>query len=54
MTIKGGATQETIFDSVKILMEKGMSFSEAIEEVEGILHGKLTDDLKDRIRQECN
>jgi len=52
--IKGGARQETIFDSVKILVEKGMTVKEAIAEVEAILRGKLPEHIVDRIYQECN
>ena len=52
MTIKGGAPPETVFHSVKIMIEKGMDFQEAINEVESILRGKIPDHIKDRIRQE--
>ena len=35
----------TVQDTVKMLMLKGLSFSDAIKEVERILHGKLPDEI---------
>ena len=52
--IKGGARQETIFDTVKMLTEKGLTIKEAIEEIESVLHGKLPDRVISLIYQECN
>lgn len=49
MTIKSEAP--TVFYSIKVMMDKGMDFQEAIEEIEGII-GKIPDHIKDRIRQE--
>lgn len=51
MTVK--ERPETVFHSVKIMMEKGMSLDQAIEEIESILRGKIPDHIKDRIRQEA-
>lgn len=51
--IKGGCNQETIFHSVNVLTEKGLSVREAIAEIEAILRGKLPDSIKDRIYHEC-
>ena len=53
MTIKGGSSHQTVFNSVKIMMEKGMSVDQAIEEVESVLRGKLPDHIVAIIRQEC-
>lgn len=55
--VKGGARQKTIFDTVRMLIEKGLTIQEAIEEVESKLHlrpyGGLSEELKARIYQEC-
>ncbi len=51
--LKGGASQESIFQTVKIHMEKGMTVQEAITEIESILRCKLTEHIVNLIYQEC-
>ena len=52
MTIKGGARQETVFETVRILLKKGMTVDQAIEEVESLLRGKLPEIIVDKIKEE--
>lgn len=52
MPIKSGARQETVFETVRMLVEKGLTVEDAIMEVESILHGKLPEHIKDMIRRE--
>ena len=51
--IKSGARQETIFDTIRMLRAKGLTVQEAILEVESILRGKFSEDIKAQIYQEC-
>jgi len=51
MGVKGGASQETIFHTIRILKEKGLSVDEAIVGVESILRGKLPEHLVDMIKE---
>ena len=53
MTIKGGARQETIFHTVRIIMARGATIDQAIKEVESILRCQLPKHIKALIRQEC-
>ena len=53
-SIKGGARQDTIFQSVRMMMRKGMGFSEAIREVEGILRAKFDEELIAIIKTEVD
>ena len=53
MTIKGGADHKTVFDTVRIMLKKGMTVEQSIAEVEAILRGKLPDHIIALIRQEC-
>lgn len=53
MPIKGGARQEAVFHSVRMMMAKGMTVKQAIVEVEAILRCQLTEDIVARIYQEC-
>ena len=46
--------EQTIFNQVSSLMEKGLSLDEAIGEIEGILRGTLPDSLRCRIREQMN
>ena len=52
MPIKGGAKQETIFDTIHLLKEKGLTLDEAIEEVQSILRGKLPEHILEMIRRD--
>ena len=45
---------KSVFDTVKMLMEEGLSFDEAVEECEKKLRVPLPMDIKDRIRVEVN
>ena len=51
--IKGGSAPETVFDTVRMMMERGATLDYAIAKVESILHCKLDENIKARIRQEC-
>ncbi len=51
--IKGGARQEDVFHTVRILMRQGMTVNQAIAEVESILHRRLPENIKSLIYQEC-
>ena len=53
MPIKGGASRTTIFDTINMLLLKGLTIYEAISEMETTLRCQLPDDVKDRIYQEC-
>ena len=44
--------QETIFDTIRILIEKGLTIQEAIEEVESKLRGKLPEHIVNRVHRE--
>ncbi len=52
--IKGGATQKTVSQTVQMLIGKGLDFSEAITEVEGILRAKFDEELIARIKTEVD
>jgi len=53
-TIKGGASQTTVQESVKYLVDdKGMTVQQAIEEVQSILRCKLPEHIVALIKQEC-
>ena len=51
--VKGGATQQTVMDSVRLMMATGMTVYQAIVEVETILRGKLPEHIKALIYQDC-
>jgi len=53
MTMKGGAREGTVFQTVRQLKEKGLSTQEAISEVEGILRGKLPAHIVAMVYREC-
>ena len=53
MTIKGGASQETVFQTVQLLMKEGISVEEAIAKVESKFYCHLPELIKNLIRQEC-
>ena len=53
MVIKGGATQQTVFDTIRILVVKGLTIGDAIEEVESTLRGQLPDHIKELIYLQC-
>jgi len=44
---------QTVFDTVRMMMSRGMTVDQAIEKVESILRGKLEEHIKNLIRQEC-
>ena len=46
--------EQTIFNQVSSLMEKGLSLDEAIGEIERILRGRLPDNLKARIHEQMD
>ena len=46
--------EQTIFNQVTLLREKGLSLDEAIGEIEGILHCKLPEEIKDRIKTDLD
>ena len=45
--------QTTVFDTVKQLLEKGMTLEEAIREVEFKLRTPFPENIRDMIREEC-
>ena len=53
MTVKGGADQKTVFNSVKKAMVEGCNVYEAIVKVENILRGKIPEHIKALIYQDC-
>ncbi len=54
MPIKGGASHQTVFNTVNMLVnEKGMTIKQAIVEVEAILRCQLPEDIIARVYQEC-
>ena len=44
----------TVTDTIRKYMEKGLSVDEAISKWENDLWGKLSEDMKDRIKYEIN
>ncbi len=53
MTVKGGASNVFVYYWVMKGLKDGMTLKEAIEAVESTLHTTFPDDMKARIRQEC-
>ena len=46
--------QETIFGTIRILKDKGLSVDEAIAEVEARLRGRLSEDIIARIKTDID
>ncbi len=51
--VKGGATEQTIFNTIRYAVARGATVDEAIAQVESVLHCQLPEHIKIMIRQEC-
>ena len=51
--LKGSADKESVFKTVRFMMNRGLTFNESIKEIESILRNQIPDEIKNLIRQEC-